>query len=505
MPEKEIIEDTVPKPQDLIKSIAEQGYSLESALADLIDNSITAGADKVEILLDTEHQPFTLFLADNGNGMTEETLRQSMQFPSSSLDSLRNSSDLGRFGLGLKTASFSQTRKFTVLSKVESEPKFSARTWDVELLKDNKWKILVNSDAQVQEFVGKYNSLSREFLNAHDDFQPNTIIIWSGLYKFEEYLQGERPETALKKELTEVTSEHLEMVFHRFMEDETRRLKIRINNTQLKPFNPFPADEPGFRPIAPKQKSYGQGPFKMEGFVIPARAIDEVKNGQTNWTTRNKGLMDMEGVYIYRLNRIILYGGWNGLIRKAPRLQLARLRIEIGNTSDHWLHLNVAKSQVIIPHDLKKGVKEYTEHLKKEAEREYFNRGIKVFPDKKSSDKAQIFTKRASNKGTILELNNQFPLIEHLQNELSPSQLSKFKSLLRIFNTTINGIRKSHEVERFSGSIQDDGLSINDILTVVRDLKANGVGDSFIKEQILPKLGFELASLPKEIMEELGS
>jgi len=139
-----VSEDASPNPEFLIKSIAEQGYSLETSLADLMDNSISSNADKIEVLIDMEEEPFRLFLADNGDGMSEEELVRNMQFPSNSPDNKRNSEDLGRFGLGMKTASFSQTRKFTVLSRKKGEKKYSARTWDVDYLRDNGWKIIVN-------------------------------------------------------------------------------------------------------------------------------------------------------------------------------------------------------------------------------------------------------------------------------------------------------------------------------------------------------------------------
>ncbi|RYE51940.1 MAG: ATP-binding protein, partial [Sphingobacteriales bacterium] len=100
-------EESIPDPEYLIKSIAEQGYSLETSLADLIDNSISANATKVEILIDLERQPFRLFLVDNGCGMNEQELRQNMKFPSNSPTNTRHGTDLGRFGLGMKTASFS--------------------------------------------------------------------------------------------------------------------------------------------------------------------------------------------------------------------------------------------------------------------------------------------------------------------------------------------------------------------------------------------------------------
>src|SRR5690606_11060869 len=99
-------EDASPNPELLIKSIADQGYSLETGLADLMDNSITAIANQIEILIDFHSQPFQLFIADDGYGMTEEELSKNMQFPSTSPEFSRQTKDLGRFGLGLKTASF---------------------------------------------------------------------------------------------------------------------------------------------------------------------------------------------------------------------------------------------------------------------------------------------------------------------------------------------------------------------------------------------------------------
>jgi len=213
--------------------------------------------------------------------------------------------------------------------------------------------------------------------------------------------------------------------------------------------------------------------------------------------------MDMEGIYIYRLDRIILFGGWNGLIKKAPRLQLARLQVEIGNNADHLLHLNVAKSQVIIPHDLKQAFETYIDELKSEAEREYYNRAIKKFADTKKENETQLFGRKASNKGMLLELNNNFPLINALKDELSSVQLSQFNSLIKMINTTVNEIRKSQDEIVFVGETEEDGLSLDDLLVTVKEMKSSGYDCQFIKKEILPKLGFRESSLPTEIMEEL--
>jgi HSP90 family molecular chaperone len=138
-------ESALPNPSFLIKSIAEQGYSLKTAISDLIDNSIAANATNIEIIVDTEKQPFELYIADNGAGMSLNVLKKAMQFPSASPEETRDASDLGRFGLGMKTASFSQTRKFTIISKRKSDLNYEARTWDVNVLEKGEWKIIVEN------------------------------------------------------------------------------------------------------------------------------------------------------------------------------------------------------------------------------------------------------------------------------------------------------------------------------------------------------------------------
>ncbi len=496
---KILSEDASPNPEYLIKSIAEQGYSLETSLADLMDNSISAKADKIEVLIDTESEPFKLFLADNGEGMTENELSQNMQFPSNSPEDSRSNSDLGRFGLGMKTASFSQTRKFTVLSKKKGEKKYHGRTWDVDFLKINGWKIIINSDEEVARLMYQYNQLSKEFLKRFDDYEPNTIVIWEGLYKFESYLKEGNRKDALKREITEVTSDYLALVFHRFMEKNIVPLKIRINNTIVSPFNPFPEEEKDFRQIEPKQSSFRSDVIKIEGFVLPSRAITESKQSLTKWTTRYRGLMDMEGLYIYRADRIILFGGWNGIVKKAPRLQLARLRVEVGNSVDHLLHLNVAKSQIVVPHELRNAFEDYIGELKIEAEREYYNRGIRKFSGTKSQNHIQLFERSYSNKGSVMEVNNNFPLVKNLQESLNKKQKSQLNLLLRMINTRVNNIRHVHEEKEFLGIEEKDGLSVEELHNNILELLSSGISNEMIKKEIIPHLGFKFSSLPDDI------
>ncbi|MFW8591255.1 ATP-binding protein [Glaciecola sp. 2405UD65-10] len=492
----EILE-AVPRPDFLIKSISEQGYSLKSAIADLIDNSITANATNIQVLVDSDKEPFKLFLVDDGDGMSRQDLIQNMQFPSSNPETLRETADLGRFGLGLKAASFSQTRQFTVVSRKKGSDKYSAIRWDVEHLVTSKsWQMLVVTDDEIAAMLKEFEALDNEFLNKSESFIPNTFVVWSGLYKFENYLKPQNRKNALAREIVNNTADHLGIVFHRYLE-EKNNVNIRVNNTQIKPFNPFPETEQALRKLEFRQKDFGQDNIRLEGFILPSSSIKDSKVSGNVWTLPNKSLLDLEGVYIYRSNRLIIYGGWNGLIRKAPRRQLARLRVDIGNNADNLLHLNVAKSKVIIPHDLVNAFKEYIEELTSEAEKEFYNRGINRLDDKSGAKEATLLTKVHSNKGPLLEINESFPIYKGLLSTLGKNEKSQLRLLNRMINTTINKIRNTHESVHY---YKCEEAQTGDLADIIKKLVEQGFSKSFITDEVIKQMGIDVKTLPEEIL-----
>ena len=481
-----------PNPEFLIKSIAEQGYSLETALADLMDNSITAKATRIEVLTKIDEEPFTLFLSDNGNGMSFESLKRNMQFPSKSPEETREVNDLGRFGLGLKTASFSQTRCFTVISRKKGTEIFSGLTWDVNHLKNSgKWEIIINSEKEINEILDLYNTISDSHLNSSKDYIPNTVIVWKGLYKFENFLDIKNKQEALKQEITNTTSEYLSIVFHKFMERQSGRIEIRINNTIVKPFNPFPTTNSSFRALEPLQKEFGNDIVKIQGFVLPNTSVKESKENTNIWTPINKSLMDMEGLYIYRADRLILFGGWNGLIKKMPRLQLGRLKIDIGNKVDHLFHLNVAKSQINIPHDLKNSFLRAIVDLKEEAQKEFYNHGLKTFTQKPSEHSSELFYKTATNKGVLLKINEDFPLLKSLKTSINNKQKAELNFILKMSSNLINKVRQVDNIE-ITGNAEKDGISIDEIVKSINELLNLGMSKEQIKKDVLPNLGIKI-------------
>lgn len=474
-----------PNPEFLIKSIAEQGYSLETAFADLVDNSISAGADKIEILSFNE-RTFTVFLTDNGIGMNREKLLEALSIPSTSVEDNRAKSDLGRFGLGLKTASFSQTRELIVLSKTIEEKIYRGFCWDVEILKKTEdWTLKELSQQEINHLMQLYHRTASEHLSKFEDYIPNTVIIWKGLYKYETYLEEENKAKALNSDLSDNVEEYLSVAFHRFID---KGLQIRLNNKVISSFNPFPELESVI--VLPKRRGEIKGSVvKFESIVLPYKAIKESKESINVWCTPKKGLMDMEGIYIYRGDRLISYGGWHGIIKRSGKLQLGRMKIDINNDIDNILKLNVAKSQIEIPFELKQEFHKGLEELRTNAQREFYNVGLKEISVNGSvtTEKGEdLFRKVYTGQGTLLYVNSQNPVVDFMMESFDDEQ----KKLFRIFLKNVNAIFNKNRNFESDLIINEDkeGLSLDDVETAISKLRELGMDEQTIKKIYLENI-----------------
>lgn len=485
-----------PNPEFLIKSISEQGYSLETALSDLLDNSISAKADKIEILTEHLSNHTAIFISDNGKGMSEDELSANMQFPSRDMETERELHDLGRFGLGLKTASFSQTRKFTVISRRNGTKEYSGLTWDVSHLKNtNKWEIIINSKDEIKDILNRYIKISENHLEKFKDYEPNTIVVWEELKNFNNYFDSDNYVKQLNEELTVTTSEYLSVVFHQFMELAHNPLKIRLNNSLVAPFNPFKSSKGNTaRALESREIFLGNDVLKMEGFVLPVSASDS----SNIWKPSNKSLLDMEGIYVYRGNRIIFFGGWNGIIRKQAKLKLARLKIQVGNMNDDKLQLNVAKSKIAIPYDLKLGVLRYVSELKTEAVKEYNNRGLKSNLKKglNSEKSIELLQKSSTTKGPVYSINQEYPLVKIISDELNSNASKYFKTLLKSINNLLN--KQRYTDNNYIELIQDSDI-LEDVVETTKKLLKTGMSKDDVFNIFLRDNGYNERNLPESL------
>lgn len=425
-----------PPPVFFIKSISEQGYSLSTAISDLIDNSITAGATRVELLIDIKRTPIKLYIADNGSGMSSNDLTSNMRFPSADLDVQRSGIDLGRFGLGLKTASFSQSRNYTVISKTK-DTTFEGRTWDVEYLKHtNDWSLIINSQNDLNTLLSEFSVVSNNFHEHSDNFKVSTLVVWANLYKLERLLKKDE----INDELKNLRS-HLGLVYHRYI--QSNKLQIRLNNQLIESFEPFLHDISGVQTVSEHFWQTSNSYIKFQGIILPKRSAAEAMVPGSIWAPQGRTLEELQGIYVYRNERLINFGGWLRTIPKSIYLQFARIRIDITNINDHEFQLNVAKSSINIPFGLKRAMADMVTHVAAQAAKEYRERLVsKVIRPAGTSKGLSLFVKEIGASGPKLKINREFELFRLLGQKLSPDQDDILKALIVLVENKLNEIWK---------------------------------------------------------------
>lgn len=340
----------IPEASSMIETFRAIGYTIEAAIADIIDNSISADAKNVYVNFDWKGSQTWLSIKDDGHGMNNEQLIQAMRPGSRNPLDNRTAKDLGRFGLGLKTASFSQCRKLSVISKRKSkEPVFW--TWDLDFVnKTGKWDLI------------HYLPDEEKFEKETSEMKSGTIVIWNDLDRVVKNLRAD-DDSNLDKFLyiMEQVKKHLAMVFHRFI--EAKKIKIYFQDMLVEAWNPFLIGETarqGF-PDEPLQN----GKVIVKGFVLPhkSKITEEVfKNAEGP-----KGWNEQQGFYIYRNERLLLAGDWLGIFRKEEHYKLARIQIDLPNSLDAEWQIDIKKSVARPPLILREQLKAYAGQVRNQA------------------------------------------------------------------------------------------------------------------------------------------
>jgi hypothetical protein len=339
--------DVAPSAARLTGSLRDIGYDFPTAIADLVDNAVAAGATRVN--LETVFMPHGSYvlLSDDGCGMTERDLVEALRF-GSRRSYERN--ELGRFGLGLKTGSFSQCRRLTVVTRHTSvQRRIHRYTLDLNTInRMDQWIVLANESS---EAIDRAVSMLAE--------GPGTVIVWEDLDRVlpERYAEsgwGRRRLNSLAKK----TSQHLSMVFHRFIDglEDRPELVVSVNGQKLRACVPFATAERDTHRFPEEQFEIetkdGSADVRFRGYVLPTRdrfsTQDEFErlSGPLKWNRQ-------QGLYIYRANRLVQFGGWNGVRGIDEHTKLARASIDFDTDLDEAFQINVAKMRVNLPPGLK--------------------------------------------------------------------------------------------------------------------------------------------------------
>lgn len=358
------IRNAPPRAAALVESLRGLGYTLSTALADLIDNSIAASARNVAIDFHWEGKDSSISLLDDGCGMDASALERAMTLGDSNPLDTRDTNDLGRFGLGLKTASFSQARVLTLASKPAGGSVECLR-WDLDFLADpqnNGWFMLEGP------IPG-----SEERLEPLEVAASGTLVLLQRLDRLvtEDY-QADDFLSAIDR-----VEAHLAMTFHRYLEGPYPRLTIIINGQRVSPWDPFMTGHPS-KAWATMPTPIG-GDVTAQCHVLPHKdklspAEYERFGGLDGWTSS-------QGFYLYRNERLLVAGGWLGLgagrrWTRDEAHRLARIRVDFTNASDAEWKIDIRKSTARPPVAIRRRLQKLAEVTRERARRVYAHRGV---------------------------------------------------------------------------------------------------------------------------------
>lgn len=420
-----IIEDfeyANPDAASLMQSLRAFGYDISTAVADLIDNSITAKASRINIQFEWNNGNPWISIADNGYGMSEEELFIAMKAGSKNPLAARSEDDLGRFGLGLKTASFSQCKRLTVASKKVDDAVY-VRCWDLDLVSEqNEWILLKTSSNDAANVFSDY-------------FRTNncgTVVIWEKIDRIipEEYIDNEQYQEAFLNYAQAVKS-HIAMVFSAYMHGH-RKIEFSLNGRAIELWDPFMSDNP-LTTNLPTETVYVKGhEVLIKPYILPHQnklTSEEYSKyaGQNGWNAQ-------QGFYIYRNKRLIVAGDWliPGMEKLDP-YRLARISIDIGNETDSEWNIDVRKSTAVPPVSIQNEIKRIAVAAQRESAKVYRHRGKKI-ARKAKKERAYVWHQNLRNGKIGYAINRDHPIVKQMLDSAMGKQV---RALLDLIEETV--------------------------------------------------------------------
>lgn len=412
--------DLPPFAPTLVNSTRAIGYSVESAIADIIDNSIAAEAKNVSVCF----MPKNAYVAilDDGFGMDPSVLKTAMQYGSKNPSEERSSKDLGRFGLGLKTASLSQCRTLTVASKQDNV--VNAYRWDISFIeKSGKWLL---------QILGEYDVSCLPEIDRLNEQKSGTLVIWQDLDRMSKgSLDFDR--TLVKKMVS--VKNHLSLVYHRYLEGEkgVQKLNIFFNDCKLAPNNPF-FPQKSQRPMDDEIffTEYGKdSAIRVRPYILPH--LSTLSKEEIDSLGGTDGLKRLQGFYVYRNKRLLVWGTWFRIIRQGELSKLARIQVDIPNTLDELWSLDIKKSSAQPPEIVKKNLESIVKKISEGSKRTWTFRGKRETQE----GICHVWNRLEMRDGGILyDVNVEHPMLKEIFDK-NPSLQKELLSYLRLVQSEL--------------------------------------------------------------------
>lgn len=491
-----------PRASALIEALRAVGYSVQTAIADLIDNSITASATIVRLDFVWAGRESYVSLADDGRGMTSDELTEAMRAGNRSPLEVRSTDDLGRFGLGLKTASFSQARRLTVASRAHGNA-VAVRRWDLDYVgKTGEWRLLTDASPE-----------SRPLLERLDSANHGTIVLWEQLDRLVGGVaaDNQKAHDSFLRSATSVAA-HLSMVFHQYLAGPRPKLRIYINGEEdchrVRAWDPFLESHLAtFSPSDAERIRFSDGDIKAKGFVLPHK--DRLNEDQYRDAGGPAGWNSQQGFYIYRNQRLLVPGGWLDLgYQNEEHYKLARIRIEIPNSTDAEWAIDVKKSRARPPAALRPRLRELADVVRQKAREVFAHRG-RVATGSPTEPLRRVWVDNAgSGKKLIYRIDRTNPLVKHVFAQASgKAHEQSIEAMLRLLEATVP-VQKiwldvAEKPDNHARPFElDPPVHVREVLEqLVRALRADGVSIATARQRLL---AMEPFSYYPELVKELA-
>ena len=402
-----------------MESMRAVGYTLEAAIADLVDNSITAGAERVDLHFSSEPVDYVAIL-DDGCGMSEDGAREAMRLAGKSSVAARDAHDLGRFGLGLKTASLSQCRDLVLVTKDETGSVCGFR-WDLDHLANvGAWALMKLDDHEISELPHVADLL---------ELATGTLVVWRNLDQLR--AQVEPGSKGLDSAFAGV-KQHLALVFHRFLAGEHgARFTIAVNHVELQRIDPFLADHRATQPGPPESFDVEGQTIRVQAFTLPMITKMSARDRQRAQVAGR--LRDSQGFYIYRAKRLVIWGTWFRILPREELGKLARVRVDVPNSLDHLWALDIKKSAAQPPPIVRQRLKRIADRIIMPSKRVHTYRGRPAPGQDPITHAWQLISDGDEFR---YEINRDHPVLATLAARLEPSDQATLSALLRIIEDT---------------------------------------------------------------------
>ena len=441
---------SLPEARLLLMSLRSVGYTEETAIADIIDNSISADASEIRVQFDWSHR--RIFIVDNGVGMDEDSLIQNMRIGSADPQAVRSEKDLGRFGMGMKTAAFSLGRKMTVVTKTNGV--YANATWDLDEVPVIGWKLIIYEENEVSEFY--------PFLK-----EQGTIVI---IDKLDRLIDDTNPEKSKSRffKVIKRTHDHVSLTFHRFIEED--RISLYINGNYVEPWDPFLANNRATEELAEEvcYSEDGVHQVVIQPYILPHKTKF---NSTEEFISAGgfKGWNYHQGVYVYRNKRLIVFGTWFDYIKKEPAYNLARIKLDISSSSDDLWNIDIKKSTAQLPLFVRDSVERVIDVATENSARVYNSRGT-YSRSITVPNLSYVWEQRKVNGKYSFHINKKHTLLKSLRDKLDEGgqeTLTAYLTLVENFAPfMVSGVTASLQSNQYS--LDTDSVEYR---TEVADLK----------------------------------